>query len=527
MKYVSKVKSTIKGGCDVQLSQRTVIVGPNGSGKSTIVQAIELGSNGWVSDMEGRDRVKQSKALSRLFPNEGPMFVEITVSDDYMETENSWSWSMESGPKGGFKTPVHEPPFFVRFPVQDLMATLSGDANTVGAWLEKQVLDTMTKEDLLSALPPIVREDAGKFIDRHGKTDFMYLAKTALQESKNLKSQATRQDKTVDKMTEGIAPPLTDSKLAELEAEWAEKSQQKSGVTQEQYDAYVRGVERLRTAVAEGQKALPPEAAMPDGVGQALEKIRNAKGLIRSHLDHFGVETCWVCGNDDDQAISGHVGQLNAIEGEYKPYLEAAAKRNEAMRNLNAAQTELKTKEEYLAQLTVTDGHVEREARALLQRISDDKAARRTWANADATRKETAQMRAKAERLSLVGKELKSAGERLLKKQKAAFEHRVSSFLPTDEELGVDLDASRLGLMRDGQLHSALSGAEESRVLLALASAQEDGSTPCVLIPKDRGWDRDTLGHVMAALAASPVQVVIMSTVEPDPVEGWTMVNLE
>jgi len=80
--------------------------------------------------------------------------------------------------------------------------------------------------------------------------------------------------------------------------------------------------------------------------------------------------------------------------------------------------------------------------------------------------------------------------------------------------------------MRDNKLHSALSGAEESRVLLALASAQEDGSKPCVLIPKDRGWDAATLYRVMEALADSPVQVIIMSTVEPKPVEGWTLVHV-
>jgi hypothetical protein len=140
-------------------------------------------------------------------------------------------------------------------------------------------------------------------------------------------------------------------------------------------------------------------------------------------------------------------------------------------------------------------------------------------------RKEVAASRAHADRLSLVAKELKKAGQAFLDKKKTDFIERVSSFLPEGEAFDVDLGSARMGFDRDGQLHSALSGAEESRMLLALASSQEDGSTPCVLIPKDRGWDRDTLGHVMAALADSPVQVVIMSTVEPDPVEGWTLVS--
>jgi len=532
MKYVSSVKSSIKGGCDVQLSPHTVIVGPNGSGKTTIVQAVELATCGWVGDMEGRDRVKQSKALSRLFPSLGNMFSEVVIADDKVSLGESgratiFSWTMEPGPKSGFKTPEHDPAFVVRFPVQDLMATLGGSAETVGAWLEGQVLDTMTKEDLLSALPPIVRDDAEKFIDRQRKTDFLLLAKTASQEAKNLKGQATRSEKTVDKMTEGIAPPLTKTKRAGLEKEYNDLSGQKSGVTQEQHDAFAKGVERLRTAAGEAAALVPAAVEMPEGVGVALKKITAAKKMIAHHVDYFGVDSCWTCGNDDALAIARQVDQLNGIETEFSPFLQATRLRQQAMVSLANVHRNLEHKEEQLAGMAVTDAHVEREARALLEQISADKAARQTWTNADAARKEIAQLRARAERLSLVGKELKTAGERLLNKQKSAFEQRVSSFLPEGEELGVDLDTSRLGIMRNGQLHSALSGAEESRVLLALASAQEDGSTPCVLIPKDRGWDRDTLGQVMAALADSPVQVVIMSTVQPDPVEGWTMVNLE
>jgi hypothetical protein len=262
-------------------------------------------------------------------------------------------------------------------------------------------------------------------------------------------------------------------------------------------------------------------------VGTALARVGQAKQLIRMHVDHFGIDSCWVCGNGEADAILGQVDQLNAVQGEFLPQVEAETLRHQAEALRASTKVNLNFKLQELEGMTVSDTHPEVEARALMQRISDDRAARQAWSNADAARKEISALRAQADRLSLVGKELKTAGQALLNKQKAAFETNVSSFLPEGEVLGVDLASSRLGLMRDEQLHSALSGAEESRVLLALASAQEDGSTPCVLIPKDRGWDRDTLGHVMTALAASPVQVVIMSTVQPDPVEGWTMVNLE
>lgn len=527
MKYVSHVKTSIKGGCDVQLSPRTVIVGPNGSGKTTIVQAIELAAVGWVSDMEGRDQVKQSKALSRLFEDHDNMFAELTVHDTEGNKDFIFEWSMEAGSRGSFKTPQHEPPLRVRFPVQDLMATLKGDSSTMGAWLEKQVLDSMTTEDLLSALPPAVRDDAEAFITSSRSSDFLALAKAAAAESKNLKTKATRTETTIDKMLEGIAPPLTEGKLAELEEQRAALSSRTSkGVEQREYDALERTIGRLEADIEKLKAKIPTLPQPPPAAAEALDKVNGAKHLIKAHLSVFGIDSCWVCGNDTPNAIAEQVDVLTGIETELRVHREAADTFKAANDLLAAYVEDLASKKTWLSGLHVSDGEEEAEARQLLDTIAQDKANRRAWENADAQRREVAQMRAQADRLSLVGKELKKAGERLLGQQKAAFEARVSSFLPAAEALGVDLDASRVGLMRGEKLHSAMSGAEESRVLLALASAQEDGKSFSVLITKDRGWDAHTLHSTMLALADSPVQIIIMSTVEPEPVEGWTMVNL-
>ena len=527
MKYVSKVKSSIKGGCDVQLSPRTVIVGPNGAGKTTVVQTMELASSGWVSDMEGRDRVKQSKALSRLFPDPKSMYAHIEVTDTETETQAEFDWSMKAGPRGGFKTPEHEPPFRLTFPVQDLIATLRGDASTVGAWLEQQVLDTMSVDDLLSALPPAVRDDAEKFIRHQRSSDFLALSKEAAKESKNLKTQATRTEKTIDKMVEGIAPPLTQGKREDLQEQLEKLSQRSTkGVKQEEYDVLEKQVLQLDNDIAALRAKLAGLTAPPDAALAALDKVNGAKHLIRMHMEMFGLDSCWLCGNDDAEAIAKQVDTLVGIEGELREHKEAADLLRGGKQLIQQYEAELQSKKQWLAGLHVSDGTEEAEMRQLLEALSQDKANRRAWENAEAERKEIGQMRARADRLSLIGKELKKAGQYLLNQRKAAFEEKVSSFLPGDEQFGVDLATARIGLVRDGQLHSALSGAEESRVQLALASAQEDGTTPCVLIPRDRAWDEKTLTSVMEALADSPVQVVIMSTVEPAPVEGWTLVQL-
>ena len=90
MRYVKKVKSTLKQGVDVELSPRTVIVGPNGAGKTSVVQTMELATCGWAGDMEGRSRVKLHGALARLFPDDQPMVCEVWLDDD-----THFEWRMD------------------------------------------------------------------------------------------------------------------------------------------------------------------------------------------------------------------------------------------------------------------------------------------------------------------------------------------------------------------------------------------------------------------------------------------------
>lgn len=527
MKYISKVKSSLKKGCDVTLGPRTVLVGANGSGKSTVVQSLELAARGWVTDMEGREKVKQGKALSRLFSDHSSMFSHAVLSDTSSDDEVNLKWSMKAGSRGGFKTPKHEPPVILRFPVQDISATLSGDATTVGAWLEGQVLDELSTEDVLSQLPPAVRDDARAFIERQPKADFMSLAKEAKRESSGLRRKATSTEKTIDSMVEGIAPPMTQAKLDELQKRWEEleKEANQITVTQADYDALQQAIKQQQAQVDVKAGALRSLHPPDKEAEQAAAKVAQLKHFIKVHVQHYGMSECKVCGNPDaESGITARVNTIHEVEQSLLGTIKANQRRQAMEEELQQLRNELQNMQAKLQCLVVSDADPSAEARQILDRISQDKANRRAWTNADAQRKEVAQMRARADRISLVGKELAKAGKALLQKRQSEFEQQVSAFLPGEEELGVDLSTARLGLQREGDLHSALSGAEESRVLLALAAAQEDGSTPCVLIPKDRGWDSATLTSVMKALADSPVQVIIMSTVEPDPVEGWSLV---
>jgi len=521
--YFGHVESTLKKGCNVKLGQRTVIVGGNGSGKSSIVQSLELAANGWASDMEGRARVKQGTALARLFPPDGARYARATLSNGAQ-----FLWELEDNKTGGFKRPEHTPPALVRWPVQDLMDVLRGDSNTVSAWLEQQVVGGLTEADLLSALPPAVRDLVKEFMKRQRKTDFIALAKDAKQEAKNLRVQATRSEKTIDSMTEGIAPPLLDSARKELEAKLAVMTAPQVGITKAEHVAARAEIERFVQIYMTKQSELEKLVAPPANISEAVNRLVAAGTLIQQHTTIFGKYDCWVCGNEKKGAIDAQTIRLTEAMAQVHPKHQEGARRAALVQEQVVREADLKQRAEAFKKLKVAEVPDDGARRAIMARLAMDDAAKRTWFNADAARREADQFRSKADLLTLAGNALEKAGKQFLEKSKLDFESTVSAFLPEGERIGVDLESARFGLLRNGEIHSALSGAEWSRVLLALAAAQErNATTPCVLVPEDRAWDARTLSQVMQALATCAVQVLIMSTVAPAaPVEGWTLVEL-
>jgi energy-coupling factor transporter ATP-binding protein EcfA2 len=523
MKYVCRVRSSVKKGCDVDLGPRTVIVGPNGSGKSTIVQSIELAAGGFVSDMEGREIVRQVGALKRLFPPGVRAFSEVDITDTHGSTTQTCVW--EAG-----KDPAV--PVSLRFPVQELSDVLSGDSAKVGAWLETQVLSSpQSEEDVLSLLPPTFRPMAKTYMGQKRSVDLVALSKSAKSEATQLRANATRTEKTMARMVEGVSPPLTDTRRSELQAVVQTGPTSSGCVSQNEYDLRATELAELHEGL---QVVVEQRAKLPTPnprASEAVARIQAAERLIRQHVEAFREDACMVCGNSAKGAISAQVDELGAVAKEFAALKELAEEHLRFERVESSLRTRIEAAEKLMGTLTVEDPEEAHRLRQAVEALAADRAAQQTWDNAEAMRREVQEMRAQATQLSELSKLFAEAGKRLLNEHKDAFERRVSSFLPDDDVFGVHMDSARVGLMRgegsEQHLHTALSGAEESRVLLALAGVQEDGSTPCVLIPKDRGWDRDTLQNVMAALSQSSVQVVIMSTVQPEPVEGWTLVNME
>jgi hypothetical protein len=120
----------------------------------------------------------------------------------------------------------------------------------------------------------------------------------------------------------------------------------------------------------------------------------------------------------------------------------------------------------------------------------------------------------------------------------AAFSGEVSAYLPPGDRFAARTrdDAGRevfqIGLLRnpvredgDAVFHAALSGAEETRVLAAVAAVCSRGTG--VVIPRERAHDTGTLGEAMRALATAPGQIILTSTVLPEgSTDGWQVIDV-
>lgn len=563
MLYISHVSSTLKGGCIADLSPRTVIYGPNSSGKTTLIQSILLAACGFVTDMEGRDIVKSNTALARLFTKGEEMraMVQVSATGEGEHFDTLHTWKMEPGKTRGYKKPVQsvvdvngakvkDSPEFL-FPVQSIAKMLGGSPDAVASWLANQVLGEPTLENLLASIPPALREDTETIAKREKCFDALELGGTCAKQASILRREATTAEKTAEKMLEGVPTPLLQAQKDEIKAAISTLGQQlrpQSFVTTQEmppgslspaeHEGLVQQRHALREELDNISNAIENIPFDPKAQS-ALNQVKKLKELVTQQVAGFGVETCMVCRQGGEAEITAQVHAIVAAEGQLSPLIEKekeiaalSARSNELAGALGQVELGLQRPvyeppPEEPEPEPVDESGLRGQISELQQKLAADGAAVQAWANAEAIEIQTAQTRAKADRLAQIGKALKKAGKKKVEQKVASFSDEVTSFLPGTEEFGVDLQSGRVGIVRDDTLHSALGGAEESRVHMAIAAHQElDGSTVSVLIPPDRGWDATTLQSTMEALSACSSQVLIMSTVKPEPVEGWQILDL-
>ena len=110
MKYVTRVKSNLKGGVDAKINTRHVLlVGQNGSGKTAITTSIQLSLGRKVDELGGRRSVSAPDLLKTMTPAGEALWseVELANGERYCVTHNT-KWVQETQPAVNFLVPEVE-----------------------------------------------------------------------------------------------------------------------------------------------------------------------------------------------------------------------------------------------------------------------------------------------------------------------------------------------------------------------------------------------------------------------------------
>jgi hypothetical protein len=163
-------------------------------------------------------------------------------------------------------------------------------------------------------------------------------------------------------------------------------------------------------------------------------------------------------------------------------------------------------------------------------KLVTNEAAAKAFSAAAAKRKEHDFLMDEAEKLRELAGTISKMGEYHFSQAMLHYQEAVNDYLPS--HLGsffMDLTIMRIGLlMPDGSFRTALSGAEQVAVHMAMASVfpeGHDGAARLITAP-DVAWDKGTLSDCMRALVNSPHQIVLTSTIMPEDVSGWQVVVL-
>ena len=525
MSYAERVVSPLKGGVDARLGLKTCIVGPNGAGKTAISQALKLALLGYVDDHEGKDGVSVTAAIAHLFsPDTQLLFSEVIMSDD---AKFRWESSRKKG--GGFTKAKTTQPYEVAFPFLELQKLMSGDQKAVRSWLEARAGGALTPDEMVGLVPPVQRADARHALGLFSERSPVDLAARLKKEASTLRRNATKQEKTIDSIVEGVATPLTDDEVKALREEQnALRVELAGGVSSVQHEQTQVRVDHLAGELVRLQGQIDAIAEGSEADRETAKLLRAAYSMSLKHLQEFGDGNCVVCrrGEADIKAALDHWGGL-------QQQYERLGARAELQALYDAGYSQIQLLAAQLKDAKVID------VAGLSQRIADiqgklsaNDVSGQAWKQAEAARKEVQSSRAVADTYTALARTWEKEGRTRLEQQKKSFEQGVSRYLPGQEAFRVSLASGRVGLLRGDDVHTSLSGAELSRVFMAiLAFEGEGGSTPTIIEPEDRGWDPDTLAGVMKALTPCEHQVILMSTTLPTGadeggIEGWTLILL-
>ena len=560
--FVTQVYSNLKSprplgdAWSLEVGRHTLLVGSNASNKSSIIQAVELGLSGAADDIVGRSAVRDAAMLLTLAPGD-ELGVTLHLSDESVCTFNVQQKD------GQAKKPQHLGAGSDTLVHRAVSEALAGSSTTARKAFLAWAGTSVTMEDVLAHIPAELHAKYRDLAEHKGRDKsvvdtLLDIASYAGKIQREATKEAKGAEIVLEDMGDKVEDRPSDEDVRRLYAAVAEARKVLDD------SIYTAGVGLSRTAHAHKMTTLMNDLREQETKLAQLEKEGEEKlprCPSRGQHEDGAVEVLWFAvGKEMDTcpACSTQVGKAH-LSNCLQFYLDRSDSADAVQKQRDEAQSHLydlvgpiedrisvlKYKIYELEQVPIVDeaaptlpvADAQSRLEAATAALASTEAVVADWDKLARVRDVVFEMHKKASVYKDLKKHCESAIGRLLDERTADFCGRVKKYLPDTWDFSIELldgdrEVFRMGLMRDGVLHSSPSGAEWAAVKVAISMAVAEGipnNQPAILIPDDRAWDGKTLSAVMRGFLKFDGQVLMASTIRPTgrTPKGWTVINMD
>jgi hypothetical protein len=541
--YVTHVESNLKGGVSADLSPFTLIVGRNGARKTAIVASVELALTGVVSDVIGRASVGTTGAnawmIADMAPADAGPSARARLSSGVVATCEAKRTDTGIGRAKAQNT------YPDAFPLRTVREKLAGSPETIRQWLLERATGQITEADIVGRLPESLRPAYGVAASAAipGMAPVAVLLAVIEQTAKRGRDAKKRAEEQANYAAQraaelGAEPTAADLVAAQTAADAWSPLPDVAGL-RATMDARIADFERDKASYLTLSAGVTPADT---DLAAKIDALRPVADAARWHAAK-GQQGCVVCGTQGLTPAT-FTARSNAIDAvivestaQVARTLDVRAAHQRAQASSQRAIDAVAVYEAAVAAVAARSYATAEDPRVVNHRLQT---AAQGWAAVRA-----AQTRAAQERAAVASADGLHAGclwvvRSLVEAAREAFIARVQAFLPATDVFDLrlregDRDVCRVGFLRAGQLHTALSGAEWARLCLALACATApiDPQAPTVIVPEERAFDPHTLADTLRAIRDGalalnvPIQVLWTSPILPAaPVDGWAVLDL-
>jgi len=544
--HVASVESNLKGGVAHALAPRTLIVGPNGAGKDALLNTVALALTGIADDVLGRDAVKDPAMVLTLGDASG------VTARARLSTGTLCEYEAARGADGTAKKPVTRNTYPDAYPLRAVRDALSGSADKARAFLLAQVSASITEADILYALPVEVIDTynraVGGVVGATPVDRLLALTASAKKRAADADGQGRTLGESINRAAEtlGAEPLALDVHDATERAAQARSAYEAALTAPDLRTLQGRAVEAVEAYKCASENARTLRASVTAaGASARVADMTALAHAARWHHDK-GIGACALCSSPvpgGRETFAARLADIEAARAVWEERARSEVRAEEAEREAQRLRGEA---ERAIVAFESAGGagalatYADRDA--LRARYEEAQARAATlanaasgWKNLRSFRTDHARCMEDARAFRALHDATRDAIATLLDRAASQFAARVQRYLPASDTFALrlrdgDREVCRVGFLRDGQLHAALSGAEWARCLLALACAVAETAHPdhpIVLVPPERAFDPLTLAAVLDALADAPGQVILASPVFPARVpDGWTVITL-